>query len=64
MLTKREKKLMLAATENMFWVMVNKLDIEVPNINFEKEMEDWLENPIADNGATAEEYLNWLHKDT
>ncbi len=64
MLTKREKELMLAATENMFWVMVNKLDIEVPNINIEKEMKCWLENPIADNGGTAEEYLNWMHKDT
>lgn len=47
---------MLAATENMFWVMVNKLDIEVPNINFEKEMKDWLENPIADNGGTVDDY--------
>jgi len=64
MLTKREKKLMLAATDNIFWVMVNKLDIETPNINLEKEMRDWLENTIADNGGTAEEYLSWLHKDT
>jgi hypothetical protein len=62
-LTKREKKLMLAAAENTFWVMVNKLDIKTPNINYEKEMKDWLENPIADNGGTTEEYLDWMHKE-
>lgn len=58
MITEREKKLMLAASENMFWFLVCKLEIEVPSVEIKQELDNWLDSPIADNGATVAEYLN------
>lgn len=63
MLTEREKKLMLAASENMYRLITNIIETdELVEINVEEELNSWLENPVADIGGTVSEYLDWENK--
>lgn len=54
---------MLCASENLFWMTVNLLEIEIPpDIDLEAEMDNWLSSTITDTGGTVEQFLDFMLK--